>query len=44
MEEEAEEVEEAEEAEEVESNPVVVSGGTGVQRRWCGRKAIRTTC
>jgi hypothetical protein len=33
--EEAEEAEEAEEVEEVERNPVVVSGGAGVQRRPC---------
>ena len=44
VEEEAEEVEEVEEAEEAESNPVVVSGGAGVQRRWRGRTATRTTC
>ena len=43
VEEEVEEVEEAGEAEEVESNPVVVSGGAGVQRRWRGRTATRTT-
>ena len=33
-----------EQAEEVESNPVVVSGGAGVQRRWRWRTATRTTC